>query len=99
MNSKKIKTPKEENKIKEKHSLYKIFEFLKGTSGEFSSSRLLTIIFTLQFLYESHLILEIDSNHYITFCITTASIILVLVGKMSAENITSIFTKNGRRDD
>lgn len=74
----------------------KYLEFLKGATGEFSSSRLLTIIFTVQFLYESHLILQADSSHYITFCVTVASIILVLVGKMSAENITSIFKENGR---
>ena len=74
----------------------KYLEFLKGATGEFSSSRLLTIIFTVQFLYESHLILQADSSHYITFCVTVASIILVLVGKMKAENITSIFKENGR---
>lgn len=77
----------------------KILEFLKGATGDFSSSRLLTIIFTLQFLYESHLVLKADSSHYITFCATVGGIILVLVGKMSAENITSIFTKNGRRNN
>jgi|LakMenEpi03Aug12_release.lakeMendotaPanAssembly.Ray.scaffolds.fasta_scaffold3959447_1 hypothetical protein len=76
----------------------KFLQFLQGVNGEFSSSRLLTVIFTCQFLYESHLILKVDSSHYITFCFTTASIILVLVGKMSAENITSIFKDNGRRD-
>lgn len=76
----------------------KILQFLQGASGEYSSSRLLTVIFTAQFLYESHLILKADPSHYITFCVTTASIILVLVGKMSAENLTSIFTKNGRRN-
>jgi hypothetical protein len=69
----------------------KLLEFLQSHSGEFSSSRLLTIVFTLQFLYESHALLKIDNTQYITFCITVASIILVLVGKMSAENITAIF--------
>lgn len=77
----------------------KILQFFQGVNGEFSSSRLLTIIFTLQFLYESHLILKADPSYYIAFCATTASMILVLVGKMSAENITSIFTKNGRGND
>jgi hypothetical protein len=74
----------------------KLIEFLQASNGQYSSSRLLTIIFTIQFLYESHLLLESHPEHYITFCITTASVILVLVGKMSAENITSIFKKNGR---
>lgn len=79
--------------------LTKIFEFLQGATGEFSSSRLLTIIFTAQFLYESHLLLKVDNEQYITFCITVSSIILVLVGKMSAENITSIFKNNGQKVD
>jgi hypothetical protein len=77
----------------------KFLQFLQGANGEFSSSRLLTIIFTLQFLYESHLILKAEASYYATFCITTGSLILVLVGKMSAENITSIFKRNGRRDN
>jgi len=77
----------------------KILQFLQGANGEFSSSRLLTIIFTLQFLYESHLILKADASYYVTFCITTGSLILILVGKMSAENITSIFKEYGRRDN
>jgi hypothetical protein len=74
----------------------KIIEFLQDHKGAFSSTRLLTCIFTVQFLYESHILLQVDKTQYIIFCITVASIILVLVGKMSAENITSIF--KGKND-
>lgn len=77
----------------------KFLQFLQSSSGEYSSSRLLTIVFTIQFLYESHCILKLDSNHYITFCATVASIILILVGKMSAESLTTILKDNGRRDN